>query len=373
MHRWVVRGGLALALGTTVASSPQSPTTRLSVTEAIARYASGDFDAAVRNLNTAQLTVTAFTRALDEWTAAGDAVSQPRRRLVAAAFALDANWATTRTIQNEHWPNADLWGKVTPDDRWRLEDFKSQNLVPLWAIRQLPAKGPLEPIERTLWLAAIGIAEDGHAWYRLEQEILPRARQRLSGEPRVRLAEVLAPTNLKVGSLRGPGNPLFRNDLLRVERRSPGGIADAIRAFEPLLADVALAGEVALRVGYLEFRRHRWPAALASFDAARARLTEPTLIAATDYFAGFVHEQLDQPAEAIAAYRRTLAIAPLMRNPATRLSALLFLRNERTDAYAVLDPALNARPAPRDLLVVVERADSRFVPEWLATIRRALQ
>jgi hypothetical protein len=51
----------------------------------------------------------------------------------------------------------------------------------------------------------------------------------------------------------------------------------------------------------------------------------------------------------------------------------LYLRNERTEAYAVLDQALNARPAPVDLLVMVERADARFVPDWLASIRKALQ
>ena len=375
MRVWLVRSALAVALGTTVTSSSQfGPTSgRLPVAAAVERYASGDFDSAVRDLDIRSLTATAFTRSLDDWISAGDSASQPRRRLVAAAFALDANWAATRNLVNDYLPNWDSWGRMTPHDpsRWHFTLHLSQQIVPLWAVSQLPTGGGLLPIERTLWLTAIGIAEDGHAWNRLEQEILPRARKRLADEPRVRLAAVLARTNLVLGTLRGGGGVgARRNDVLRVERGSAGAIPEAIRAFEPLAADAALAGEVALRIGYLELR---WQDALAKFDAARAKLSEPTLVAATDYFAGFVHEQLNQPAEAIAAYRRALAITPLMRNLATRLSALLFLRNERTEAYAALDPALNARPAPVDLLVAVERADARFVPEWLATLRRALR
>ena len=57
------------------------------------------------------LTATGFTGALDDWIAAGDAASQPRRRLVAAAFALDANWTATRTPQNEWLTTGDVWGR----------------------------------------------------------------------------------------------------------------------------------------------------------------------------------------------------------------------------------------------------------------------
>jgi tetratricopeptide (TPR) repeat protein len=184
----------------------------------------------------------------------------------------------------------------------------------------------------------------------------------------------LARTNLDLGALR-PGN-VGRRDILHnepvgssVTRPIPG----AIRAFEPLLEDASLAGEVELRIGYLELRRKNWPAALTRLEAARLRAPEPTLRATADYFAGWVNEQLDRTDDAIAAYRRALAIAPTMRNLATRLSALLYLRNERVEAYSVLDRALNARPAPMDLVVTMERADARFVPEWVASIREALR
>jgi hypothetical protein len=68
-----------------------------------------------------------------------------------------------------------------------------------------------------------------------------------------------------------------------------------------------------------------------------------------------------------------VAIAPTVRNLATRLSALLFLHDERAEAYAVLDRALNHRPVTLDLLVSLERGDGRFVDEWLSTVRQGLK
>jgi tetratricopeptide (TPR) repeat protein len=243
-------------------------------------------------------------------------------------------------------------------------------------VQKLPSTGAPDSLERMLRLSAIGLTEDGHAWHRLERDILPSARKRLPDEPRVRLAAVLARTNLDLGALRDHPGRLGARDILRNETARSAAtrpIPAAIGAFEPLLFDASLTGEVELRIGYLELRRKNWSAALTRFNAARAKTTEPTIRAVADYFAGWVFEQRDRPDDAIAAYRRALAITPTMRNLATRLSALLYLRNERAEAYAVLHLALNARPSPLDLMVVMERADARFVPEWLAGIRQALK
>jgi tetratricopeptide (TPR) repeat protein len=241
----------------------------------------------------------------------------------------------------------------------------------------MPAAGPVTAAERGLWLAAIGIAGDANAWRVMLTDILPLARTRLPDDSRLRLASVVVQTARDVGPLRarswsrGWNFSILREENTHSRRFKP--VPAAIQAFEALLTDSTLAGEVELRIGYLELRRRNWSAALMRFDAARTKTNDPILLATADYFAGWVHEQLDQPDAAIAAYRRAVAIAPTQRNLATRLSALLFLHDERSEAYAVLDRALNARPVTLDLLVSLERGDGRFVDEWLSTVRQGLK
>jgi tetratricopeptide (TPR) repeat protein len=241
----------------------------------------------------------------------------------------------------------------------------------------MPATGTVSTVERSLWSCAIGIAEDGNSWSRLHTEILPLARRRLPDDARVRLATVVAQTYLDLGRLRRlTRDPILRQDVLREENLRPDvirRIPAAIKAFEALLSDAALAGEVELRIGFLELRRRHWSEALARFDAARAKTSDHELHAIADYLAGWVHEQNGRDTDAIAAYRRALVHYPTVRNLATQLSALLFLRNERGEAYAILDRALSTPSYPVDLWIRLERGDSRLVAERLAALRQGLK
>jgi len=181
----------------------------------------------------------------------------------------------------------------------------------------------------------------------------------------------VARTNQQLLSLRHWG------DTLRDERLGSevtGRIPGAIREFDALAGvDVSLSAEVDLRIGYLELRRRNWASALTHLEAARVRGTEPFLRAAADYFAGWVLEQLNRNDDAIIAYRRAAVITPTMRNLVTRLAALLYARNERVEAYSILDTAVNARPAVTDLMITMEQGDARFMPEWVASIRQAVK
>jgi tetratricopeptide (TPR) repeat protein len=128
-----------------------------------------------------------------------------------------------------------------------------------------------------------------------------------------------------------------------------------------------------LRIAYGEVQRRRWREAMAEIDRVRPRLVEPFLIAVAEYLRGWASEQLGQSAEAIAAYRQTLAIAPRMRNGITLLAAQLYVANERTEAYQLLE-SMSADPSPpRDLIVQFERGDARLVPDYFARLREALR
>ena len=132
---------------------------------AVYLYGRGECDAAVERLNTRQLLVRQFTRALDKWIADGGPSDAARRRRVAAAFAIDAGWHVTRHPLNITSTNRDPWGRVVPSDieKWTLVSSSAQPIVALWAVEQLPAATSTDAVDRTIAFAAVGFA-DGHAW-----------------------------------------------------------------------------------------------------------------------------------------------------------------------------------------------------------------
>jgi len=269
--------------------------------------------------------------------------------------------------------------------------------VVAWACARLDAlqavsPAALSPAERQWWLASIGMLQNAGTWRALEggspasdadrkaglsavgREIvtghLAHARARLGDDPRVRLADAIAQTAQFVRRASGVG----RVDVLRDEARSDHRqIAAAQKRFHALAGEPGLAGEIAVREGYLAVLLRKRSGALAHLDRARKLTDDPFLIATADYLSGWIHEREGRPAEAIAAYRRAHASAPRVRNLSTRLAAQLFLTNERAEAYQILDAGLTTVPPVIDLITLLNRGDARQVPGYIDAMREALR
>ncbi len=198
---------------------------------------------------------------------------------------------------------------------------------------------------------------------------LAHARTRLGDDPQLRLAEVLATARFP-GRPTGPG----RLDVLRDERRSDQRQISAFQQRLRRLADLpGVAAEVAVREGYLDVLLLKYDSAMTHFERARNLTRDPFLLATMDYLSGWGHERSDRAAEAIAAYRRAHAFSPRVRNLSVRLAGLLYLRNEREEAYRILDAGLTTAPPVIDLVTLLNRGDARRVPSTLAAMRKALR
>jgi tetratricopeptide (TPR) repeat protein len=368
----------ALLIALLVGIGPSAAVTADPIAAAADRYASGDHDGAVAALGkTPALKVAQLTAGLEHWIAAAEPAQRGERARLAAAFALEVVWRSKVPTFGPARQNLDPHGRVLPrePDRVLVSSLLALGYIPGWSAQQFPVTGPVDTFERAFWLAAIGIIEEGSAWHLLQSDVLPVARRRLTDEPRVRLADVLARTNRELGPLRL--DPFLRRDDLLADDDFPSSVTrripSAIRLFETLIDEPALAGEAELRMGYLEIRRRKWAEALSRFDRARDRLTEPILLATTDYLAGWIHERRKDPDAAIDAYRRAHAIVPTMNNLSLRLAALLFLGNARAEGYEILDAAFKVAEPPRDLLITLERGDARFVQDHLTAMRASLK
>jgi tetratricopeptide (TPR) repeat protein len=369
--RYSVVLGLIVGSGVMTRWHPTQVST-LAIEAQIARYASGD-QAAARDLPAETVTADELTSALDAWIAAGD--SQPQRRLtMAVSFALDAVWTATRSYRHQYMVEGD------PDRGGRVQNrpvssSHSQGRIAEWVVKRLARADAEGARERMLWLTAVGIAQDGKTWRRLQEEILPVATSKLPNEPRLRLAVAVSRAYNELGHLRFVPGTIRRNDILRNEPYPPSAknIEEVIRGFEPLLLEPELAGESHLRIGYLQLRIRRWVDALEHLEAARTTAQEPFLVATANYLTGWIYEHQKRQGDAIEAYRRAIRVAPGTRSVSMRLAALLFLRNDRAESYALLEAAQNADPVPIDPLVGLDIGDGRLVPDWLTAIRGALR
>ena len=365
---------LAVSLVTSIRfATTGAQTTDAPVADALDRYEVGEFDPAVRMLQGTLLRAGWFLTQTDAWIAATAPDDRARRTIIAAAFAIDVAWTANQSFSfvGSRWLDPDQAPR--PPDPLTSPLFfpTAMGAIVPWAVGVWPEESPSLALDAAWWPAALGLLQQTGHWTKV-RDLIARARVR-APSPRWRMVETVARVSRDVPAPRPDGR---RDAVLFEEPLGSGALkraSAAVAAFDALRDDPDLGAEADLRAGHLEMRRRHWAEAFRRFDRARARTTDEFLIATASYFEGWVHEHEHRVADAIGAYRRAHAIAPTMRTVATLLAAQLYLTDARAEAYPILEAGLNADPAPVDWLIVLERADARFVPQHLVELRTALR
>ena len=160
-------------------------------------------------------------------------------------------------------------------------------------------------------------------------------------------------------------------NLAAFERLVPAAAAFAAIAS----AHPEVRAEANAHIGYLAIRAGRPDAALAPLATA-ATSEDPYVRYLAEHLTGRALEALGRRSEAIAAYRRALAIAPHAPATATLLASQLFLSDdvvEREEANAVLRASMLVRPRPDDPWKFYWHGDARLWSTYMGRLRRALR
>jgi tetratricopeptide (TPR) repeat protein len=277
----------------------------------------------------------------ESWIVAAGPKAVPRRRLVAATFALEA----ARAGLDYEWTN-------------------SIELID-WGWSQLRKQNPPLPAERLWHLAAIALFEGAYDQEELEPR-LGRINSRFPKEPRILLADAWS-----LESLRGrPGFPPPR-------RGKPGGIGDTgsniVAAYKKALAspDAAVAGEADLRLGYYDLIADRSDSALTRLAHALSATREPELMYLGHLFRGWALSRLDRDSESTAEYQQAVDAVPAGGTGALWLARRLLLEGKRAEADAVTDRSLTGSRNIDDPWRLYGLGDFRRFPALIQQLREA--
>ncbi|HUL71807.1 MAG TPA: hypothetical protein VLT86_01815 [Vicinamibacterales bacterium] len=278
----------------------------------------------------------------EAWIAEAGPRDVPRRRLVAAAFALE----TARAGLDYEWAN-------------------SVELID-WGWSQLNKQDPPLPAERLWHLAAIALFEGAFDEQQLEPR-LRRIKNRFPKEPRILLADAWL-----LESLKGAGFP-------PPSRGKPGGVGDTgsniIGAYTKALAspDATVAGEADLRLGYYDLIADRSESALTRLAHTESTTTDPDVLYLVHLFRGWTLARMDREAESTAEYQRAVDAVPAASTGALWLARRLLIEGKRAQADAVTDRSLVGSREIDDPWRLYGYGDFHRFPALIKQLREAIR
>ena len=345
-----------------------APVQRGRVTALLDAYYRGDQARAVADLRTAseiERLRSELKREGSEWVRVPEPSEARRRRLAAAAFALELT-------QFYRWPE-----DVDPLVEWGCQLLR-QDVQPV-------------EVERSWFRASVAIftraRDDGilvtrggsiaDRGYRLpplprQADHVAHARTRFPDEPRFVLAGVILFAGGADTEPARDADWVSTGDLpkesLEAWRRERA--AQAINLFERLLQVPDLKAEAHLRIGILQLTLRQHEPALKHFGAV-ADASDRFVAYLARLNSGRVLEAQGQLEQAEAMYRRARAAIPHAQSAATALTALLFRRGQIDESLALAAEALAAHDD--DPWHQVGYGDLRLLPDLMSTLRETIR
>ena len=232
---------------------------------------------------------------------------------------------------------------------------------------------PAEDQFEVLWFqAALGIAQ-GMEQYWLQQDLLDLIRLRFETavehpavrETRFLLARGIAAAGLCCWTREGGETIQF----VAPSDRRPVSPDEAIALFEQAAAIQALRIEALVRGAVLLWRVGRRADALAWFDRVPPH-DDPAIGYVQHLTHGRLLDGAGRAADAATAYRAALGFEPASQRAGIGLAAALLRSGRAGDAAAAAAAALRLSSETARPDSAFRRGDLRFLPGWLAEIRR---
>jgi hypothetical protein len=307
------------------------------------------------------------------WMAAAGESQAPRRRLAVATFVLEVLWSESDAL---------LWMKGQPADdllEWACSLIRKgpppESGDPgehLWFVASiallersggssLPPAGVIDTIGFTMRAIGQMTAAGDSSVSQMLRYHLEDAKARVPDEPRWALVQGMAE------ELRSW--PDWRDDVaLNVQ---PVRASATEVAYELALADPQIRQEALVRLGDFELRLGLTAKALDYFQQAGAP-TDPYVAYWLHLFEGSALERVKRPAEAVAEYRKALAIAPLAQTASVALGSALLTGHQAAEATALMGQLLTSPPRT-DPWTIYTFPDWRYLPDAMTHLRKLVR